>query len=194
MLQQGDPNGSVWRPGETDTSIRPGWFYHAADDAKVRSVDNLVDIYVSSVGRNSKLLLNVPPTRAGLLHDVDVARLAGMRSALDTRFGTPVAIRKRTQLSAMSGTAGELVAELTAPRRIGYVTLQEQIAKGQHVAAWRLEGQAASGAWSVLARGTTIGHKRIVKVPVAEQSAVRVVIEQAFAPVDGLDMVLHAEA
>lgn len=193
MLQQGDPNGTVWRPGETDTSIRPGWFYHAADDAKVRSVDNLVDIYVSSVGRNSKLLLNVPPTRAGLLHDVDVARLAGMRRAIDARFGAPLATSRQTRLSAMSGTAGELRVELPSPRRIGFVTLQERIAAGQHVAAWRIEGQARNGAWTPLAKGTTIGHKRIVAVPVAEQASVRVVIEQALAPVDGLSMVLHGE-
>ncbi|MBK9549082.1 MAG: alpha-L-fucosidase [Gemmatimonadetes bacterium] len=194
MLQQGDPNGSVWRPGETDTSIRPGWFYHAADDAKVRSVDNLVDIYVTSVGRNSKLLLNVPPTRDGLLHDVDVARLAGMRRALDARFGAPIATSRQTQLSAMSGATGELRLELPRPRRVAFVTLQERIAAGQHVAAWRIEGQGANGAWTALARGTTIGHKRIVAVPAAEQAAVRVVIEQALAPVDGLSMVLHAEA
>jgi alpha-L-fucosidase len=194
MLQEGDPNGSVWRPGETDTSIRPGWFYHAADDAKVRSVDNLVDIYVSSVGRNSKLLLNVPPTRDGLLHETDVARLAGMRRALDARFGAPLATSRRTRLAAMSGASGELRVELATPRRVGFVTMQEQIAAGQHVAAWRLEGRAANGAWTALARGTTIGHKRIVAVPAAEQVAVRVVIEQAHAPVDGLSMVLHAEA
>ncbi|MEI2719001.1 MAG: alpha-L-fucosidase [Gemmatimonadales bacterium] len=194
MLQQGDPNGTIWRPGETDTSIRPGWFYHAAEDAKVRSVDNLVDIYVSSVGRNSKLLLNVPPTRAGLLHDVDVARLAGMRRALDARFGAPIATSRQTQLSAMSGTTGALSVDLAKPRRVAFVTLQEQIAAGQHVAAWRIEGQAANGAWTPLARGTTIGHKRIVAVPAAEQTAVRVVIEQALAPVNGLRMVLHAEA
>ena len=81
-LQHGDPNGSVWRPAEVDTSIRPGWFYHPADDGKVRAVDNLVDLYFNSVGRNSKLLLNVPPTRDGLLHDVDVARLAGFQARL----------------------------------------------------------------------------------------------------------------
>jgi alpha-L-fucosidase len=66
----------VWRPGETDVSIRPGWFYHPAEDAKVKTVDQLVDLYFTSVGRNSKLLLNVPPTRAGLLHETDVARIA----------------------------------------------------------------------------------------------------------------------
>jgi alpha-L-fucosidase len=62
MLRHGDPSGLAWRPGETDVSIRPGWFYHAAEDDKVRSVENLVRLYFTSTGRNSKLLLNVPPT------------------------------------------------------------------------------------------------------------------------------------
>src|SRR5262245_45121586 len=95
MLQQGDPNGSVWRPGETDVSIRPGWFYHPADDARVRSADNLVNLYFTSVGRNSKLLLNVPPTPAGLLHDVDVARLSEMRARLNALFANDLASGRR---------------------------------------------------------------------------------------------------
>src|SRR6201999_3441442 len=55
MLQHGDPHGTVWRPGETDVSIRPGWFHHDAETAQVRSADNLVDLFFTSVGRNSKL-------------------------------------------------------------------------------------------------------------------------------------------
>jgi alpha-L-fucosidase len=91
MLQHGDPDGPVWRPAETNTSIRPGWFYHSAEDARVRGVDELVDLYFTSVGRNSKLLLNVPPDRRGLLHGMDVARLRAMRERLDATFGEDVA-------------------------------------------------------------------------------------------------------
>jgi len=87
QLQHGDPAGTVWRPGETDVSIRPGWFYHPEEDDHVRSVDNLVDLFFTSVGRNSKLLLNVPPTRDGQLHPTDVARLQGMDQALGALFG-----------------------------------------------------------------------------------------------------------
>ncbi|MBL0179183.1 MAG: alpha-L-fucosidase [Gemmatimonadetes bacterium] len=194
MLQQGDPNGSVWRPGETDTSIRPGWFYHPADDAKVRSVDNLVDIYVSSVGRNSKLLLNVPPTRDGLLHETDVARLAGMRRALDARFGASLAVASERRSGEASGTTGRLEYMLPTPRSVGWATLQEPIQHGQHVAAWRIEGLAGDGSWSPIARGTTIGHKRIVALPRGTRYGIRLVIEQALAPVNAVSMVLHAEA
>jgi alpha-L-fucosidase len=193
MLQEGDPLGTVWRPGETDTSIRPGWFYHEADDPKVRSVGNLVDIYTTSVGRNSKLLLNVPPTRAGLLHDTDISRLVGMRQALDRRFGEPIALRGRLRTSEQGSAAGTLHATLERPRRVAFVTLQEQVVRGQHVAAWRLEGMDPAGGWSLLARGTTIGYKRIVSLPPGERQAIRLVIEQSLAPVESLSMVLHGE-
>src|SRR4029077_14650915 len=74
-LQHGDPRGAVWRPGEADVSIRPGWFWHPAEDAQVKPPTNLLDLYVSSVGRNAGLLLNVPPNRDGLLSAGDVANL-----------------------------------------------------------------------------------------------------------------------
>ncbi|HEX9085816.1 MAG TPA: alpha-L-fucosidase, partial [Gemmatimonadaceae bacterium] len=85
-LQHGDPAGTVWRPAEVDVSIRPGWFYHPAEDDRVRTVDNLESLYFSSVGRNGKLLLNVPPTRDGLLHSTDVARLTQFRARLNSVF------------------------------------------------------------------------------------------------------------
>ena len=98
-LQDGDRDGTVWRPGETDVSIRPGWFHHAAEDAKVRTPENLVELYFSSVGRNSKLLLNVPPTRAGLLGDADVASLMGMRARLDATECAVVLVGQRQKPS-----------------------------------------------------------------------------------------------
>lgn len=145
MLREGDPNGSVWRPGETDVSIRPGWFYHQTDDAKVRSVDNLVNLYFTSVGRNSKLLLNVPPTKDGLLHDVDVERLTAMRAKLDAMF--------RLNLGG-TGTLKEAVTASVAD-------LREDIATGQAVAGYRLEGSLDGETWQLLSKGTTIGYRKL---------------------------------
>ena len=85
-LQHGDRDGTVWRPAEADTSIRPGWFHHPAEDARVKSADRLFDIYCHSVGRNSKLLLNVPPTRDGVLHPNDIASLMAFRDLRAARF------------------------------------------------------------------------------------------------------------
>ena len=157
MLQEGDPNGTVWRPGETDVSIRPGWFHHPAEDDRVRTVESLVDLYFTSVGRNSKLLLNVPPTREGLLHATDVARLHEMRSRLDAMF------------------ARDRYAEVAdgRPVTISVADLREDIERGQAVARYALEGFDGS-AWRELARGTTIGYRRIERFPAATVSRVRV--------------------
>jgi len=80
--------GLVWYPAECDVSIRPGWFYHPQQDKKVKSLKRLLDIYFKSVGRNSVLLLNVPPDRRGLIHENDARRLRELRAALDAIFRT----------------------------------------------------------------------------------------------------------
>jgi alpha-L-fucosidase len=165
MLQHGDPNGSVWRPGETDVSIRPGWFHHPAEDTRVRTTDDLVDVYFTSVGRNSKLLLNVPPTRDGLLHELDVARLVGMRSRLDAMFDRQIA----------RGADG---AALATPAPVSVIDLREDITRGQRVSRYTVEGEQ-NGVWTPLARGTTIGYRRLHRVATERVSRVRLKIEEA---------------
>lgn len=189
MLQEGDPAGSVWRPGETDTSIRPGWFYHASEDERVRTVDDLVSLYLSSVGRNSKLLLNVPPTRAGLLHQTDVDRLAGMRSALDALFGNSLTPRApaRWRTGAKRPTVQH---EFATPTRVGAAIISEQITEGQVVAQWNLEGLGSAG-WLPLARGTTVGYKRIVRFPRVTVRRVRLVVTESLGAGPPLQLQLY---
>lgn len=175
-LQHGHEDGDVWRPGETDVSIRPGWFYHAAEDAKVRSVDNLVELYFTSVGRNSKLLLNVPPTRDGRFHDTDVARLAGMRTALTAMYAAQV--RGTTDWKATDARTGVLTVSLPAAARdagapITVIELAEPITDGQIVRRWRVRADASDG--PVIAEGTTIGYKQLRRIQ--PTSAVRFVLE-----------------
>jgi alpha-L-fucosidase len=81
-------NGTRWHPAECDVSIRPGWFHHAAEDARVKPLSHLMDIYFKSVGRNSGLLLNVPPDRRGLFADPDVTRLAEFGAATRALYAT----------------------------------------------------------------------------------------------------------
>ena len=83
--------GLIWYPAETDVSIRPGWFYHAAEDGKVRSPEDLMEIYFNSVGRNSVLLLNIPPDKEGLISEADIRSLRGWRHGLDATFRTNLA-------------------------------------------------------------------------------------------------------
>ena len=150
-LQHGDPNGTIWRPGEADVSIRPGWFYHPAEDAQVRSPENLMELYRSSVGRNAGLLLNVPPNRDGLLSTADIASLSGFgRSLRDFHHS-----RRQSELAGDRRTV-----TLPYARPIDHVSIQEQIETGQHIARHAVDRWDGSR-WVTLAEGTTIGHKRL---------------------------------
>ena len=188
-LQNGDPNGTVWRPGETDVSIRPGWFYHPAEDAKVRTVDQLVDLYFTSVGRNSKLLLNVPPTRAGLLHATDVARLAGMARAIGSLTSADAARARAPswRTAADRSTVGEL--DLGRAASVSIADLREPIEHGQVVSSFRLEGATDESfrTWRTLAAGTTIGYRRLARFTPTRVRRVRLTLETVAplaAPVD----------
>jgi alpha-L-fucosidase len=180
QLRNGDPEGTVWRPGETDVSIRPGWFYHAAEDSRVRSVDNLVELFFTSVGRNSKLLLNVPPTPEGLLHETDVERLLGMRRRLDALFAEDLAAGESPVWQRTGDSSA--VAELDLGRTVtaGMSDLREDIARGQAVSSWALEG-SDGGAWRTLVRGTTIGYRKLDRFEPAAVRRVRLTIQDAVA-------------
>jgi len=167
MLQHGDPHGTVWRPGETDVSIRPGWFWHPSEDERVRGVDNLVDLYRTSVGRNSKLLLNVPPTRTGLLSEIDIARLAGLRARLDAGFADD-------RYAAVAGGDAATVS---------WADLRERIAGGQTVARYRLEGRTVEG-WRTLSSGTTIGYRKLDRFAPVTVTGVRLRVEASFGRPD----------
>jgi len=189
-LQHGDAAGTVWRPAEVDVSIRPGWFHHSAEDARVRSVENLVTLYETSVGRNGKLLLNVPPTREGRLHDVDVARLSAFRGRLDAMFAANVAQGAGTWRTTGQHTA-ELELQLDRPATISLARLEEPIARGQRVARYTLEG-ALNAEWHELSHGTTIGYTKLDRFPAASVSRVRLTIEDAVDTPERVELRLYA--
>jgi alpha-L-fucosidase len=159
-LQEGDPNGTVWRPGETDVSIRPGWFYHFAEDARVKTVEELVGLYFTSVGRNSKLLLNVPPSRAGVLHDTDTARLRELGVRRDILFRNDLTEGRRITWRQTGARTAETGIELGRLVTVGIADLGEDIAHGQLITRYALEG-SDGGAWRPLATGTTIGYRKL---------------------------------
>ena len=181
-LQHGDRDGAVWRPAEVDVSIRPGWFYHPAEDEKVRSVENLVELYFTSVGRNGKLLLNVPPTRDGLLHKGDVARLTGFRDARARMFAHDLAAGARRE----SMRDGSVTYELPAARAIGMARLSEEISRGQRVARYTLDGAGDDGVWRTLAIGTTIGYAKLDRFPLAVLRRVRLRIDDSVGAPDAV--------
>jgi len=177
-LLHGDPAGSAWRPAEADTSIRPGWFYHAAEDDRVRTGAQLFDLYSSSVGRNSKLLLNVPPTRDGLLHDVDVGQLKAFHELRTSLLGHDLAAGARvTWQTDWRGAAIDLGRSVT----VSIARLEEDITHGQVVSAYSLLG-SDGGPWRALSRGTTIGYARIVRFEPTPVQRLRLTIDDAVAP------------
>ncbi|HIJ52324.1 MAG TPA: family 16 glycosylhydrolase [Planctomycetes bacterium] len=182
----GDGENLIWYPAETDVSIRPGWFYHASQDKKVKSVEHLVDIYYKSVGRNSVLLLNLPPDRRGLIHENDVRRLRELRKVLDATFRHNLALRVAAKASHIHGnkpvhgpdkavdgnkdtywttddgtTAANLEFDLGKKCTFNVAELAEYIKIGQRVEEFVLE--AWDGSWKEFARGTTIGYKRLLR-------------------------------
>lgn len=148
-----------WWPSEVDVSIRPGWFYH--DREQPKSLRQLAEIYLTSVGRNSVLLLNVPPDRRGLIADADVARLGELRAWLDANFADNCAREPEgLQVAVRRGEA------------VNTVVLGEDISKGQHVESFIVEG-LVDGVWTPLTEGTTIGYKRILTFPEVHPEALR---------------------
>lgn len=178
-LQNGDPNGSVWRPPEADTSIRPGWFHHPEEDTRVKSFDQLRELWFTSVGRNSKLLLNVPPTRDGVLHEADLRRLNELRRWREATFGDDLA--RGQPLRWQEGPEPSAELDLRRTVDVGVVRLEEDITRGQVIARYRVEGQA-NGEWRELARGTTIGHRKLDRFAPAPIRRLRVVVEASVAP------------
>ena len=172
-LNQGDPDGQYWIPAETDVSIRPGWFWRESENDQVKSVNELLKIYYESVGRNSLLLLNVPPDTRGHLHEVDSTRLMEFRSALDQIFDENLALGQKRKGQAWT-------VKVNPDKPFNRVVLTEDIAKGQRVASFIVEARTADG-WKQLAEESTIGHKRIVLVPETCTSEVRVTVTDALA-------------
>ena len=178
MLQQGDPAGTVWRPGETDVSIRPGWFSHPAEHERVRTAEQLVELFFTSVGRNSKLLLNVPPTVEGLLHEIDVAKLAEMRGRLNALFRDDLTTGSQSNSFALGDHSALAEIDLGRTASVGIIDLREDITRGQVIARHSIEGRL-DGDWQVLARGTTIGFRRLHRLAPVAVRHVRLVIEDA---------------
>jgi alpha-L-fucosidase len=193
-LQHGDRDGTVWRPGETDVSIRPGWFYHPAEDEKVKSGDALMRIWFQSVGRNSKLLLNVPPNRDGRLADADVRRLLEFRAAREARFAREVQPLHWVWRVTTSGGA-EGSATLPGPAAVSVLRLAEAIERGQHVARYRVDGEDETGRWHPLSQGQTVGYCKLDRLDAAMRvTRIRVTIEEFAGSVAPVQVRVFADA
>ena len=170
-LNEGDRDGNAWIPAETDVSIRPGWFWKASENDKVKSLQQLLKIYYESVGRNSLLLLNVPPDTRGRIHETDSVRLMELRSALDRIFARDLAGQVKRKGNTWT---------VDAKGPFNRLVLQEDIAMGQRIASFTVEALTADG-WTPLARETTVGYKRILLLPECEASQIRISVTESLA-------------
>lgn len=205
LLNTGSENGTHWIPAEVDVSIRPGWFYHAKEDSLVKSPEKLFDIYLTSVGRGSTLLLNIPPDRRGLIHENDVQALKQWRALLDETFKTNLALNAQATASSHRGganmyspanltdnnpetywatdddnTTGSFELSLDKLQEVTYVLLQEYIKLGQRIKSFKVDAWV-NNRWLTVASGTTIGYKRILKLDPVQTDKVRVSILDAKA-------------
>lgn len=171
---------AIWYPAECDTSIRPGWFYHKSQDGLVKSLSKLMDIYYKSVGRNSVLLLNIPPDQRGLLHDRDVKRLTDFGNTIRDVFGNNKAAGAVRTDSEVTGEDYQMTIELDlgSEEWINRLSIGENIANGQRVEKFALEVWTGRK-WKEVVRSTTIGYKRLLKFPLQKAQKVRINIVQS---------------
>lgn len=163
-----------WYPSEVDVSIRPGWFYHQQGDNQVKSLKHLTDIYFKSVGYNSVLLLNIPPDQRGRISDADVNRL---KEFADYRKEIFADNRVKGGLKAWTARPGDTrVYQLKPKSEINVVMLREDISKGQRMEAFTVEALTADG-WKEIAKGTTVGYKRLIRIPAVEARQLRVKVD-----------------
>ena len=189
-LNTGDANGKNWIPAETDVSIRPGWFWHKKENEKVRTPQNLVNLYYQSAGRNSLLLLNIPPNREGLFEEQDVKAIKDFRSILNETFmnnlAKPKADVKLTDKKLSTfitlKTNQPLVITFNKPVTFNRALFQENIATGQRVAKALLEYYDGTK-WQEISTFTTIGHKRLLRFKPVTAYKIRFIIQEAKAPV-----------
>lgn len=166
-------NELFWYPSEVDVSIRPGWFYHKEQDDQVKSLAHLVDIYFKSVGYNSVLLLNIPPDTNGLIHENDCRRLQDLKVYLDNTFDKNYISGGNGTWNPQSGDSKVLKVKKNA--LVNTLMLQEDITKGQRVEDFLVEGYI-DGQWTMLAEGTTIGYKRLVRFAPCQPEQIRVTV------------------
>ncbi len=186
--------GLVWYPAETDVSIRPGWFYHPEENDKVKSPEKLLDIYFHSIGRNSVLLMNIPPDKEGLINEADVKNLKEWKKLRDNIFKNNLAkgavitssngIRKQTILDknystywTTKGKDTSAVIELKFKNKIKFnvLMLQENISIGQRIEKFDLEYWDGK-VWKKAVAGTTVGYKRLLQFDAVSTDKVRLTI------------------
>ena len=197
MLHYGVENGNAWVPAEVNTSIRPEWFYHPGEDAKVKTLPQLMDTYYNSIGHNATLLLNFPIMPNGLINKRDEKAALDFAKAVKEAFAKNLAIKKKVTASNVRGNSknfsadksvdnnkntywatddsvkeASLTIDFGKPTTFNRFLVQEYIRLGQRVKAFTVEA-FVDGNWKEIAKATTIGYKRILRFPSVKVTQVR---------------------
>ena len=181
MLHYGVEDGDVWCPGETNTSIRPGWFYHETENEHVKSLSKLMDTYYKSVGRNSCLLLNFPIAPNGRIHPTDSLRGIAFKQMIDESFRDNLVLPSATPQRENGVVCYTL--DIKEGESFNRFVAEEDIRYGQRVKKFSLEA-LVDGQWQSLKDElvedgdglTTIGHRRIICFPTVKATKLRFTI------------------
>lgn len=205
--QFGTRDGKYWIPAECDVSIRPGWFYHESENNRVRSVENLVNLYFKSVGHGASMLLNIPPSRKGTVYPTDSITLAQMGNYLQRLYAVNYATTAKVKASTVRSsdqafapenvrdadrysywgtpdgvTTGEITLQFSKPTTFDVVRLRENIKLGVRSDDWEVWAQV-KGQWQLFGKGTAIGASRLVKGPKVTAEAIKVSITKGKASI-----------
>ena len=193
-LNHGNYRGKRWIPAECDVSIRPGWFWHAAEDDKIKTPRQLFNIYLKSVGRGANLLLNVPPDSRGLIGDKDIAALIEFKKLRDESFGNNLMTNakiyyqfapqkdisfKSVDSNGVFGTnLQDFIVELPQKTKINCIVLKEAIQFGQTIRKFKVVLYKDKRAVREIS-GTSVGRKRILTFPEENITSFRVYLEDS---------------
>ncbi|MGV8090563.1 MAG: alpha-L-fucosidase [Mangrovibacterium sp.] len=171
----GSPDGTFWCPGEADFPLREhafqgGWFWHPDEDSTIRSVDDLMERYFHSVGRNTNMLLGIVVDNRGLVPEADVKRLTEFGDELKRQFAKP--------LGKTKGKGEVFTIDFKSPQTVNYIVIQEDISKGERIREYQLYGKE-NGEWELIKTGSCIGHKRIEIIKKENISGIKLEIEKS---------------
>ena len=208
-LQYGHADGNQWTAAECDVSIRPGWFYHPEEDDKVKSPEQLTDLYYRSVGHNATLLLNFPVDRDGLIHPTDSANAVNFHKKIQRELANNIVAGMKPQVSNERGgkyvakamtdsswdtywatkdgvTTADITFNFKRPQLMNRIMLQEYIPLGQRVKKFTVEYIDNKGTWHTVEQDeetTTIGYKRLLRFKTVESKGIRVRILDSRGPI-----------
>ncbi len=199
-LRSGQEDGTHWVPAEVNVSIRPGWYYHKYEDHKVKTLPQLLDIYYNSIGRNGSLLINFPVDTRGLIHEKDAEQILKLAEAVKADFANDLAAGKKAEATNVRGnskkykaanvtdgdketswitddgvTNASLTIDLGEATEFNRFLVQEDIRLGQRVKKFTVEA-LVNNEWKEIDSQTTIGRKRILRLPETTATKVRLTI------------------